>query len=54
MWSGHTLNDSARCINAVVQPWVNYHGRYFRSELSPLPRRINFYLARGRNGNTNG
>ncbi len=42
----HTLNDSARCINVVVQGWVNYYGRCFPSELSPLLRRINFYLAR--------
>ncbi len=46
LWSGHSLNDIARCINVVVQGWVNYYGRYFRSELSPLLRRINFYLVR--------
>ena len=29
-----------------MQGWINYYGRYYRSELRPLLRRINAYLVR--------
>jgi RNA-directed DNA polymerase len=45
-WSGKTLADLARSINAVVQGWINYYGRFYRSELVRLLKRINEYLVR--------
>jgi RNA-directed DNA polymerase len=38
--------DLARWINPIVSGWMNYYGRYYRSELYPLLRRINAYLMR--------
>jgi RNA-directed DNA polymerase len=38
--------DLARWINPIVSGWMNYYGRYYRSELYPLLRRINAYLVR--------
>ena len=29
-------------LNAIVQGWINYYGRYYPSELYPLLRRINY------------
>ena len=45
-WSGKTLTDLARSINVIVQGWINYYGRFYRSELVRLLRRINDYLVR--------
>jgi RNA-directed DNA polymerase len=44
--SGTTLTDLARSINVIVQGWINYHGRFYRSEMIQLLRRINEYLVR--------
>jgi RNA-directed DNA polymerase len=41
--SGTTLADLARSINVIVQGWINYYGRFYRSELVRLLRRINEY-----------
>ncbi len=38
--------DLARWINPIVSGWMNYYGRYYRTELYPLLRRINAYLMR--------
>ena len=38
--------DLARSINAIVQGWINYYGRFYRSELVRLLKRINEYLVR--------
>lgn len=38
--------DLARWINPIVAGWMNYYGRFYRSELHPLLRRINAYLVR--------
>jgi RNA-directed DNA polymerase len=45
-WSGTTLTDLARTINGIVQGWINYYGRFYRSELVRLLKRINEYLVR--------
>jgi RNA-directed DNA polymerase len=45
-WSGKTLTDLAQSINVIVQGWINYYGRFYRSELVRLLRRINDYLVR--------
>jgi group II intron reverse transcriptase/maturase len=44
--SSQTLTDLAQRINAVVQGWVTYYGRYFPSVLDPVLTRINEYLVR--------
>ena len=44
--SGSTLTDLAEAINAEVRGWINYYGRFYRSELNRLLRRINEYLVR--------
>jgi RNA-directed DNA polymerase len=44
--SGTTLTDLALSINVIVQGWINYYGRFYRSELVRLLRRINDYLVR--------
>jgi RNA-directed DNA polymerase len=45
-WSRGTLTDLAEAINAEVRGWTNYYGRFYRSELVRLLRRINDYLIR--------
>lgn len=45
-WSGHTLTGVAEAINPIVRGWLQYYGRFYRSELRPLLRRINAYLLR--------
>ena len=44
--SGSALTDLATAINAEVQGWINFYGRFYRSELVRLLRRINEYLVR--------
>ena len=44
--TGHDLNDLAERINPIVRGWMTYYGRFFRSELHPLLKRINGYLVR--------
>jgi RNA-directed DNA polymerase len=45
-WSGKTLTDLARTINVIVQGWINYYGRFYRSMLVRLLKRLNEYLVR--------
>ena len=44
--SGSTLTDLAKAVNAEVRGWINFYGRFYRSELNRLLRRINEYLVR--------
>ncbi|MCA1678890.1 MAG: group II intron reverse transcriptase/maturase [Actinobacteria bacterium] len=44
--SGATLTDLAFSINVIVRGWINYYGRFYRSLLAQLLRRINDYLVR--------
>jgi RNA-directed DNA polymerase len=44
--SDKTLGDLARMFNIVVQGWINYYGRYYRSGLYPTLRHINDCLVR--------
>jgi RNA-directed DNA polymerase len=44
--SDKTITDLARFINPIVQGWINYYGRFYKSRLYPLLRRINEYLLR--------
>lgn len=40
------LADLAERINPIVRGWINYYGRFYRSLLVPLLKRINAYLVR--------
>lgn len=41
-----TVADLARWVNPIVAGWIQYYGRFYRSALGPLLRRINAYLVR--------
>jgi RNA-directed DNA polymerase len=41
-----TLDDLARWLNPILAGWMHYYGRYYRSVLYPLLRRVNVYLRR--------
>lgn len=42
-WS---LDDLARWLNPIVAGWMNYYGRFYRTAMDPLLRRVNTYLMR--------
>lgn len=44
--SDKTLTDLAPMVNPIVHGWINYYGRFYRSMLYPLFRRLNEHLAR--------
>jgi group II intron reverse transcriptase/maturase len=44
--TGLSLNELAEWINPIVAGWMNYYGRFHRSQLHPLLQRINTYLMR--------
>ncbi len=46
LWSGQDLADLAQEINPTVRGWINYYGRFYRTELILTLRRINDYLVR--------
>lgn len=39
--SDKSLTDLARMLNPIVQGWINYYGRYYKSWLYPVLRNIN-------------
>jgi RNA-directed DNA polymerase len=41
-----SLDDLARWLNPIVSGWINYYGRFYRTALDPLLKRINVYLRR--------
>jgi RNA-directed DNA polymerase len=46
LWSDQDLADLADEINPTVRGWINYYGRFYRTELIRTLRRINVYLVR--------
>ena len=46
LWSGQHLADLAREINTTVRGWINYYGRFYRTELIRTLQLINEYLVR--------
>jgi RNA-directed DNA polymerase len=44
--SDKTLGELARMSNVIVSGWINYYGRFCRSELPPTLGPINEYLVR--------
>ncbi len=43
---GSNLADLARWMNPIVRGWIQYYGRFYRTALYPLLKRINTYLVR--------
>ncbi len=41
-----TLEELAREINPIVRGWINYYGRFFRSEMRPVLYHVNEELTR--------
>jgi RNA-directed DNA polymerase len=46
LWMNTGLDEIARQINPIVAGWMNYYGRFYRSQLNPLLSRINTRLMR--------
>ena len=46
LWSGKSLDELAQEINPTVRGWINFYGRFYRSELVSLLENINAYLVR--------
>ena len=44
--SGTELEDIAAWVNPVIRGWMTYYGRFYRTELDGLLRRLNAYLVR--------
>ena len=44
--SDKTLTDLARMFNPVIQGWINYYGRFYKSMLYPTLRHLNEILVR--------
>ena len=44
--SDKSLSDLAHMFNTIVQGWINYYGRFYKSALHPLLQRINDHLVR--------
>jgi RNA-directed DNA polymerase len=44
--SDKSLDDLARMFNSIVQGWINYYGRFYRSQLLYFLRRLNMHLVR--------
>ena len=40
------LNDLARWLNPIVAGWMQYYGRFYRSQIYPLLQRVSSYLRR--------
>jgi group II intron reverse transcriptase/maturase len=41
-----SLDGLARWLNPIVSGWINYYGRFYRTALDPLLKRVNVYLKR--------
>jgi RNA-directed DNA polymerase len=46
LWSDQDLADLAKEINPTVRGWINYYGRFYRTELIQTLRHIDAYLVR--------
>ena len=49
-----TLDGLARWLNPIIAGWIRYYGRFYRSALNPLLKRVNTYLRRWAGESTNG
>ena len=46
LWSGASLESIAMEINPIIRGWINYYGKYNRSELRFSLQQIDYYLVR--------
>jgi RNA-directed DNA polymerase len=46
LWVNRDLDELAEQINPIVAGWMNYYGRFYRSQMIPLLQRVNTYLMR--------
>jgi RNA-directed DNA polymerase len=46
MRSDHSIEELAKQINPEVQGWINYYGRFYKSAMVPILKRINWYLVK--------
>ena len=46
LWSSATVESIAKEINPIVRGWINYYGKYRRSELRFSLQQIDEYLIR--------
>jgi len=44
--AGSSLDDLVEWLNPIVRGWMTYYGRFYRSQMAPLLRRVNWYLRR--------
>lgn len=44
--SDKALDDLARMFNPIIRGWINYYGRYYKSELHPVFKHLNRTLSR--------
>lgn len=44
--SDKSLDDISRMFNATIRGWINYYGKYYKSELYPIFRQLDHSLAR--------
>ena len=44
--SDKTLTDLVRMLNPVLEGWINYYGRFYKSMLYPVFRHLNDTLVR--------
>lgn len=45
LWSSKTLPEIARVINAKLQGWINYYGKFHKTALYPVLKRLNTRLS---------
>lgn len=43
-WVGIKIQVLAKVINPILSGWINYYGKYYKSELSKVLRMLNFIL----------
>jgi RNA-directed DNA polymerase len=41
-----SVDDLAEWLNPIIAGWMHYYGRYYRTAMHPLLRRVNIYLRR--------
>ena len=45
-WTTLSLDELAAWVNPIMRGWLNFYGRFYRTALLPLIRRINAYILR--------
>ncbi|ECF7068458.1 hypothetical protein XS74_22900 [Salmonella enterica subsp. enterica] len=53
-WTQLTIKELSNSFNPVLQGWINYYGKFYKSKLAPIFHQLNIPLSVGSDGNTNG